>query len=587
MSKRLSGVELHLVDSFTEVENFLRWLSEDRNRQWLAVDLETGGLDWWREPIRTAQFGDVQHGWCIPFDRWGGLVEEVFTRVPHGTTRFVAHNAKFDAKFLVQNGFTIPAFDDTMAMVHLIESYKPKGLKAAAARRVDPRAASGAQELEQLMRKAKWTWRDIPWSVPQYWQYGALDTVLTAHLAADCWPEISTRYQDAYQLQVESDAVLLKMEMRGMKVDIQYCMQQQAQLEARLEELLEYFDKNFHIDPLSPQQLVKFFWEQGIEVAMTTERGAPSVKKESLEQIDHPLVELILDARKCQKMATTYFGNLLEFADSNGILHPDINPLGAMTGRQSIKRPALQTLPRTALIRDAFIPLPGHKMLLADYQGQEMRVFAAFCGDPEMIAAYRRGEDLHNFTAAKVYGPDFTKAQRQVAKNAGFAKIYGAGAAKFAATARIPFSEAERFLTMYDDLFKRVRPFQAEVVNKIMQRAHEAQSDMGYVTTLAGRRVYVGKKQAYKGVNYIVQGSCADVLRRGLVDLDNAGLADMGEDGGLVLPVHDEVAFDVKAEIVEDVAAAVIDVLQNASFGIKVPMIVEHEIVDRWGDKYR
>jgi DNA polymerase I len=582
----LEGVQLHLVDSFEEVEAFLRWLSADRGREWLAIDLETGGLDWWRQRIRMAQFGDTRDGWAIPYDRWGGLVDEVFQRVSHNGPRFVAHNAKFDSQWLRHNRHKPPPFDDTMAMAYLIEPHKAKGLKAAAVRHVDKRAAGGQQALDRALKQAKWSWDSVPWDFPEYWKYAALDTVLTAALAETLWPRIEAEFKQAYYLQVESDAVLQKMEMLGMRVDIPYCHEQQQRLDARLDELITMFDEQYGIDPLSPAQLVKFFWEQGIEVPLTTDSGAPSVKKQSLEMIDHPLVHLILEARSCQKMSTTYFGNLIEFADHGGILHPNVNPLGAITGRQSITRPALQTLPRTALVRNAFIPRDGHKLLLADFQGQEMRVFAAFCNDPNMRAAYARGEDLHNFTARELYGPNFTKQQRQTTKNAGFSKIYGAGVTKFAATAKISVGEAEKFLAMYDKLFPRARAFQGEVVQKIMERSRESDSDFGYITTLAGRKIPVPRGRAYVGVNYIVQGSCSDILRRTLVDLDNAGLVDLGEDGGLVLPVHDETAFDVSENIVEDVTNEVVKIMEHSAFGISVPMVVETTIVDRWGDKY-
>lgn len=581
---RLSGVQLHLVDSFAECESFLRWLSEDRNREWLACDLETGGFDWWREPIRLAQFGDTRDGWAIPYNRWGGLIDEVFGRVPpNGKVRYVAHNAKFDREFLTVNDHNPPPFEDSLPMVYLLEPNRPKGLKPAAGRRIDPRAGRAQSALDTAMKKQKWTWRTVPTNFAPYWQYAALDTVLTACLAEDCWPEVQANFAQAYSDIVESDQVLLRMEMRGMRVDLEYCEAQRDRLDARFEQLRAWFEEIHGIDPMKGQQLVRFFWDQGIDIPLTTEKGEPSVKKESLEAIDHPLVETILEMRSCQKMSHTYFGNLIEFAD-DGILHPSINPLGAITGRQSITRPALQTLPRKKLIRDAFIPRDGNKLVLADYQGQEMRVFAAFCQDPNMLAAYERGEDLHNYAAAQVYGEDFTKAQRQTAKNAGFAKIYGAGIAKFAKTAGVTEAEAESFLARYDQLFPQARIFQAVVTGKIITRAREAQSDDGWITTIAGRKVPVPKNKAYVGVNYLVQGSCSDILRRALVDLDNAGIADLG----LVLPVHDETAFDVANVDAEEVAHEASKIMAHAALelGITVPMIVETETVSRWGDKY-
>ena len=590
MGKRLADVNLHLVDSWDEVQNFLRWLSEDRGREWLAVDLETSSLEWYREVIRMSQFGDTRDGWAIPYERWGGVTEMVFDRVPATSVRYVAHNKKFDREFLIANGFVPPDMDDTMDMAYLKTPNRAKGLKAAASREVDDRAWMAGAALDDAMKKAHWTWATVPWNFPLYWMYAALDVVLTANLAQEVWPYIEAFHLDAYNLMGASNNVLMDMEMRGVRIDREYCEKTKSMLEEREAYLRHWFVEQQGVDPLNNLALVKWFWEQGIEVPLETEKGQPSVKKESLELIDHPLVPYILEARKCQKMSGTYFGNMLDYASGpkQDILHPNINPLGAVTGRQSITRPALQTLPRSQLVRDAFIPRKKHKLLLADFQGQEMRIFAEFCQDPEMIAAYDRGEDLHNFLAAYIYGPNFTKAQRQIIKNAGFSKIYGAGIPKFSQTAKIDVNEGERVITMYDAKFVRAKPFQVEVVQRIVSRAYEAESDDGYIITLNDRRIPVPKKKAYIGVNYIIQGSCADILRATLVDLDHAGLVDFGDDGGLILPVHDECAFDLSEKIVDEVMPDIVNVMEHSAerFGVKVPMVVETGVFDRWGTKY-
>lgn len=574
----LSGVKLSLVDSFDAAGEFLRWLSEDRGREWLCVDTETTGLDWWRDRLRMIQIGDARHGWAIPYGRWGGLADEAFKRARHA--RWTAHNAPFDQHFLSFNGFDVPPLHNSMALVYLKQPDRAKGLKPASARLIDKRAQRGDFALKAAMQKAKWTWATVPWNFDAYWQYAALDTVLGANLTEHCWDEVQRDYADAYDLIIHSDEVLYGMELRGMRIDVQYVAEQKLRLDARLNELLEEIDEQYGVDPFSPEQVVRKFWDEGVDLKLTTAGGKPSVRKEALQELDHPLASLVLEARKCQKMSVAYFGNMLEYAVDD-ILHPNINSLAAVTGRMSITRPALQTLPRTKLIRDAFIPRKGNKLVLADFNGQEMRVFAAFANDPGMLEAFARGEDLHDFVARAIFGDNFTPDQRRICKSANFADIYGAGDEKFAKTAGVSVAAGRAVREQKKELFPRAERFKAKVAHTVVERARE-NGGIGWITTLAGRRVPVKKDKAYVGVNYIVQGSCSDILRKALVDLDHAGLAEY-----VVLPIHDELAFDVPEADAEDVAYEAARIMEQATFGLKVKMVVEPALADRWGEKYK
>lgn len=177
-----------------------------------------------------------------------------------------------------------------------------------------------------------------------------------------------------------------------------------------------------------------------------------------------------------------------------------------LTGN-SVTDPALQTIPRGRLVRDAFVARPDHKLLSADFSQVEYRLLAHTSGEEKMIDAFLQGRDLHDYTAQLAYNMGEvmpSPAQRQIAKagSLSFAKLYGAGNEKFAATVGVTVPEAEDFMRRYAEAFPGVEAFMREVVDVVCQRAHNAHSPMGYVTTHLGRRLQVERYEAYKGVNY-------------------------------------------------------------------------------------
>jgi len=245
----------------------------------------------------------------------------------------------------------------------------------------------------------------------------------------------------------------------------------------------------------------------------------------------------------------------------------------------SVTDPPLQTLPRGRLIRDAFVAGEGNSLVIADYASMEMRVMAAKADEQSMIDSFLRGEDLHNFVAAAAYGEGFTKKQRGTAKNAGFAKIYGAGAPKFAETAGIPLSEAEAFLNKYDILFPGVKLWQERMMDTVRTTA-PGRKRTGHIMTTNGRKLPVPTDEAYKACNYDIQGSCSEVLKLKIVEMSNAGLGDFFR-----LPVHDEVLFECPTEHAEEVRNIVEQVMPDRTT-FKIPLTIESTIVGRWGENY-
>jgi DNA polymerase-1 len=577
--------KLYLVETTEEVNAFKSWLGE--RRPVLAVDTETGGLDWWREPLRLVQFGDAEAGWAIPVEMWKGLAKEAIETYEG---RMVFQNAKFDWLFLEANDIHVKRYlcDDTKLMAHLLHPDRSGALKSLAEEYVDSSAPDGQRELRAAFARNRWDWRSVPWDFPAYWHYAALDCVLTAKLWEILRPPVRASYEYVYDLELAVQQIITDMEKRGVEVDIPYCEAQAAgnQTEAdqlRAWALAEYGVKNL----TSNAEVIRRMRDDGVVFTKLTERGGVSLDEDVLLQIKHPLAQAVLTVRGLDKERTTYFESFIDLHDGS-VLHPSVFTTGARTGRMSVTRPALQTLPRGSKIRNAFVPREGNVMVLIDYDQIEMRLMAAFSQDPTMIDIIRSGEDIHSMTARAIYhlAPDdeLPREKRQITKNAGFSKIYGAGPRKFAMTAGVSVAEAEQFLALYDARFPGVRVFQERVQGTIIERAEDADG-LGWVTSPIGRRHPVDVDRAYKAVNYLIQGTAADVLKMQLRELDAAGLADY-----FVLPVHDEFVFDVPEEEAEELTRAALDVLQVRTgappWNFAVDLTASSEVVHRWGEKY-
>jgi DNA polymerase-1 len=244
----------------------------------------------------------------------------------------------------------------------------------------------------------------------------------------------------------------------------------------------------------------------------------------------------------------------------------------------SVTEPALQTLPRTALVRNAFIPREGNKLVLIDYDSQELRVVAHIGQDESMLKAFREGHDLHGETASALYGQAWTPKNRTTAKNGMYSWTYGAGISKFAKTVGVSEGEAQAVFDTLKRLYPGIARAMAQVTRTVRER--EDEQGFGYVKALHdGRHLRVEANKAYMGLNTLVQSTCAVVLKQALVDLDLAGLGEY-----LILPVHDEVLLDVPEDLVDEVVPVAIDTLRRDDFS--APLTVEAKVVSRWGEPY-
>lgn len=581
----VSDIKFNLVSTFDEAVRFWNWVQEPHD--WLAIDTETGGLDWWRDPLRLVQIGDGDAGWAIPWQGWGSLAKQA---IENYRGPLVMHNSKFDLHFLESNGVRVPRhlLHDTMPMVGLLEPLLSKGLKAAGERHVFAGAEQGERMLQSVMAKNKWTWATIPVEVPEYWSYGALDVVITARLARKLFPQIQTKpcYQ-AYQYEVAVAQVLCDMERQGLLVSDEYIRRMQIALEREEDNLRDWFTSQLGIDnPLADRQLIRLFESYGYQFTEVTDKGNTKLDNEVLDQIMDRRPDLagvataVQNIRNYHKIRGTYFDAFLDLQDATGRLHTSINPMGARTGRMSSSRPNLQNVPaRTQgnMVRSAFVAPEGSKLVSADFDQIEYRIMVSRAGEKRLIEAIQAGQDLHTYMTSVVYKKpmeDVQPRERSIMKNATFAFLYGAGDAKFARMAGIPLEEALAFRDLYTKEFPAIARYAADVASMGRGKGEWTTSYMGRVQAVADR------DKAYKLLNYVTQGEAGDVLKRKLVELSNAGLEPY-----MRLPIHDEILFEVPEEEVESVVATIREVMPETAH-FDVPLSVGVDVINSWGDKY-
>lgn len=595
----IEDADITLVRSYEEARQFIEWCELHHRR--VAIDTETSGFEW-HDRVRTFQVGDDKTAWVIPMDStgYGGLVKDGLSRLIGAD--FIMHNFKFDQAMLAKDGLELPdeRVIDTRIMAHIVDPTRPTGLKELADRMIGPYSSHGEKRLKEIFTKNRWDWDTIPIDVPEYWSYGGLDTILTCRIYDELWPKVFPRFQRIYDLEYACQVVLKGVERRGVLLDKRYTSEMSEALLRQADELRARALELYGVENLtSTDQVAKVLMSEGWEPIYYTETGKPSMTRDVLNSLEHPLATMCVEVKHLEKMAgSQYLGGYLSMVDPDGMIHCNINPIGARTGRMSIKQPALQTLHRDALVRDAFVPRPGNKLILADYDQMEVRELAHFCQDENYIKVILESDDVHSATAAQIFGcqvSDVTKKQRQLAKNSVYAIIYGAGIDKFAMTANITVDEARQFFHQYNSAFPGVQRFKDAIEDIALSRYKTEGS--AYLMSPYGRRhplgdyetfgtKMVGDKEVvdgpvYKLVNYLIQGTGADILKTAIVDADRAGISQY-----LVLLVHDEMGWDVPDGEVEEVQHTVREVMEDRT-NFSVPLTVGVGVYDRWGSKYR
>ncbi len=504
----------------------------------------------------------------------------------------IAHNAKFDAKFIKYNlGTDLGGVFDTLLASQLVSAgdiEERHGLDTVASRYLN-------EAVDKSERLSNW---NFELSEAQL-EYAARDAAILLPLREKLIERLrSDSLVRCAQLEFECVMPVVDIELAGFYMHKDRWLEQLSIVEKRRGELAEQLQEvlaeessqgslfggpqrdDINLD--SHQQLTQALQRLGIPVPESTRNW----KLQPLAA-QYPIVEKLLEYRTVQKALTSYGHNVVDLINPvTGRLHADFRQIGAPTGRFACNNPNIQQVPHAPEYRRCFSGHPeGRRLIIADYSQIELRILAEFSNDSVFMDAFNSGADLHKVTAAQVFNvpvDQVSKEQRDFAKRLNFGVVYGIGPQRFAIMTGTGVPEAENVLRKYFATYKGLDTYLREAANRAV-REKQARTGSGRLVRFRfdeQDRQQISMTQR-NGKNTPIQGTSADILKRAL-RLLNDDLRDTS--ARIVNIIHDEIVVEADADQAEEIAMRVERAMVAAGeeYLETVPVKVETEIADEW-----
>ena len=598
-------------EKITDQARFDAWLALLREAPLFSFDTETDSLDYMQAQIVGVSFAvtagaaayvPLAHdypGAPEQLDRARAL-KALQPLLESSAHKKLGHHLKYDMHVLANYGIALAgqAFDS------MLESYV---LNSVATRHdMDSTAAKylGIQTIhfEDVAGKGakQITFNQV--DVDRAAEYSAEDADVTLQLHQALWPQITAtpKLQTLYEtIEQPLVPVLFRMERTGVLVDREQLKKQSGELAHRMLQLEQAAHTEaggaFNLD--SPKQLQQILFERlQIPVMRKTPTGQPSTAEDVLEELaeNHPLPKLILEYRGIAKLKSTYTDKLpLQIDATTGRIHTSYHQAIAATGRLSSTDPNLQNIPIRSLegrrIRQAFVAAPGFTLVAADYSQIELRIMAHLSGDESLLRAFANDLDVHQATAAEVFGVPLEAVsgdQRRSAKAINFGLIYGMSAFGLARQLGIPRGQAQAYVDLYFQRYPGVRRYMDET----RRLAHE----QGYVETVFGRRLYLpdiqSRNQAMRqyaersAINAPMQGTAADIIKRAMIDV-HGWLQSTRIRARMIMQVHDELVLEVEHSAT-DVLLQELQMRMSQAANLTVPLKVDVGTGPNWDEAH-
>ncbi len=602
--------DTHYETILTE-EALTAWLKSLEDSGVFAFDTETTSLNYMEAKIVGVSFAvESGHAAYLPLahsypgapnqlDRQQ-VLERLKPLLENPAISKIGQNLKYDANVLLNHGLTLAGIrHDTMLESYVLDSTATRhDMDSLASHylnhetiRYEDVAGKGAKQIgfEAV-------------EIEPATQYAAEDADITLRLHERLWPRLSgiPNLKSVYeQLEVPLIPILAKMERIGVLVDpwllqqqSDFLMEKMAALEAKAHELA---GMPFNLG--SPKQIQTILYDNlSLPVLKKTPKGQPSTDESVLAELaeSYELPSVILEHRTASKLRSTYTEKLPQQINSQtGRVHTSYHQAVTATGRLSSTDPNLQNIPiRTEegrRIRQAFIAPPGTQILAADYSQIELRIMAHFSKDPRLIDAFLKGGDVHQQTAAEVFGvsPEaVTKDQRRSAKAINFGLIYGMSAFGLAKQLGVDRPIAQAYIERYFDRYPGVKSF--------MDRTRERAKELGYVETLMGRRLHIpdirssnGQRRQYAeraAINAPMQGTAADLIKRAMIDVHD-WIERHQAPVKMIMQVHDELVFEVEDAFLSAAKEAIVERMTQV-YDLSVPLIVGVGTGNNWDEAH-
>ncbi|NBB54418.1 DNA polymerase I [Pantoea vagans] len=591
---------------------FDSWLEKLKNSEVFAFDLETDALDTLSANIVGISFAvapgeaaylPVAHDYLDAPDQLdrAAVLAQLKPLLEDDSAWKVGQNLKYDRGVLKNYDIELAGIKfDTMLESYILNSVVGKhDMDSLAARWLNHKTVT----FQEIAGKGKnqLTFNQI--ALEQASHYAAEDADVTLQLHLKMWPELEKEAGPRKvfeQIEMPLLTVISRIERNGVLIDQAILAQHSKELTARLAELElkahELAGEPFNLSSTKQLQVI-LFEKQGIKPTKKTPGGAPSTSEEVLAELalDYPLPKVILEHRGLSKLKSTYTDKLpLMINPLSGRVHTSYHQAVTATGRLSSADPNLQNIPvrndKGRRIRQAFVAAKGYRIVAADYSQIELRIMAHLSQDKGLLDAFAQGEDIHRATASEVFGVPLDKVsaeQRRSAKAINFGLIYGMSAFGLSRQLNIGAGEAKKYMDLYFERYPGVLRY--------MENTRQLAASKGYVETIEGRRLWlpdikssnaIRRKAAERAaINAPMQGTAADIIKRAMIAVDEWLEQQNDNSVRMIMQVHDELVFEVKAEAVE-AASQKIRALMEGSVQLDVPLLVEVGVGDNWDEAH-
>jgi DNA polymerase-1 len=590
-------------------EDFQKLLTQLKQAPQFSIDTETTGLDIQQAELVGMSFAlNSDKGYYLPFiHRYLGAptqlnrdfcLQQLKPILADETILKILQHAKFDMNILADDQIELKNIADTQLESYVLQSQERHDLDSLAEKYLHYKTIPFEAVAGKGVKQITFDQIDLEQAAP----YAAEDAQVTYQLHQLFAQRLANEpglLNVLNKIEIPLVAILAKMERYGVLIDAECLRKQSAVLEKLLLTLqaqaYQLAGQAFNLN--SPKQLQEILFGQlNIPSTQKTPTGQPSTSEEVLQELayEYELPKIILSYRSFSKLKSTYTDKLpQQISGRTGRIHTSYHQAIVPTGRLSSSNPNLQNIPIRSeegkKIRQAFIAPPGCKILAADYSQVELRIMAHLSQDKGLLQAFQANEDIHRATASEVFNvplAQVTGEERRQAKAINFGLMYGMSAFGLAKQLHVNREVAQAYITAYFARYPGVKDY--------MERTRAMAHELGYVETIYGRRLYLSEihsRQALRvkaseraAINGPLQGSSADIIKRAMITIDQWLSANqLGIH--MVMQVHDELVFEVPES---EVALAQIEIprLMSAAAELLVPLLVDVDVGDHWGDAH-
>lgn len=565
----------------------------------LFIDWLMDGKDHRRKKLQGLAIGIKEELFYIDLERINvqQVLKELKVIFESLEIKKVGHNMKELMVFLFNYGIQLKGLEfDTYIAAYILEPSDAKyHLHLLASKYLNQQIISE----EQLMGKGKKakSYVDLNYSEKSTFLIGNLDIVKNIHEKLQTKIEEQDMKSLYYEIEMPLIHVLANMENIGFRVEKQELNNLSHEFGNRIQnltkEIYEFAGEEFNIN--SPKQLGHILFEVlKLPIIKKTKTGY-STNIDVLERLKdkHPIIDKIIEIRHITKLKSTYVDGLMSIIDDETQnIHSSFNQTITSTGRISSSEPNLQNIPikmeMGRRIRRVFVPQnPESYLVDADYSQIELRILAHISGDENLINAFNNGQDIHTQTASQVFDVDInevTPIMRSRAKAVNFGIVYGISDYGLSRDLNIPRHEAKQYIDNYKEKYFGVSNYMEEIIKKA--------KEMGYVTTIFGRKRYIPELQSRNfnirsfgerlALNTPIQGTAADIIKIAMINVYRR-LAEQKMQSKLILQVHDELIVEALEEELEQVKEILVTEMENAA-RLKVELKVDIAYGKSWYD---